>query len=463
MKILLVEDDLAVSTTMRDALLEAGHLVEVHRDGFDAKDALAEHSFDLLLADVRLPGMDGVALFRFARRVQPHCAAVLVSAYADIDTAVAVMREGAVDYLAKPFKLKALAELVAKVEQQGHFADALTAARRPERGAEPDDDELLVGRSVAMRAVRNRIAAAAEAGVNVLITGETGTGKELAARTLHQRSARSVRPFIQINCAAIPPELFESEMFGHERGAFTGAERSRAGRVAVADGGVLFLDEIGELKLEHQAKLLRVADAGSFERVGGDRPAQVDLTLISATNRDLADDVASGRFRRDLFFRLNVIEIALPPLRERRADIPLLAATFLGELAERAGLAMPRLTPAAMAALATHDYPGNVRELRHALEQAVALSRGATIDVGHLPQQAFEPVEAREPGAGLMRLSEAARQFERAYIERALDTTQGRRKEAARRLGISRKSLWQKTKKVGPLAGVACAKPHEDE
>jgi DNA-binding NtrC family response regulator len=294
-----------------------------------------------------------------------------------------------------------------------------------------------------------RIEDAARAGVNVLISGETGTGKELCARALHCESPRSKRPFVQMNCAAIPTELFEAEMFGHERGAFTGAVRRREGRMATADGGTLFLDEIGELSPEHQAKLLRVIESGAFEAVGSDRSTTADVWFVSATNADLAQLVEVGRFRQDLFFRLNVMELRIPPLRDRRWDIPILVGDFLRSAAARRGTEVPEMAPDTMAALLAHNYPGNVRELIHALEHGLALARDGVIEATHLPaamRAAPPPANTPDAHGEIVPLSEAVKQFEQVYVRRILEKLGGKRVDTARALGISRKSLWLKLK-----------------
>jgi DNA-binding NtrC family response regulator len=356
------------------------------------------------------------------------------------------MRDGALDYVSKPFEIDELLDRVRRAEGELRLRRALAST-----GSAPDPagERQIVGESAAIHRVRERIAAAARADVNVLILGETGAGKELCARTLHSVGPRARLPLIHVACAAIPGELFEAEMFGDVSDS-SGETRRRAGRLATADRGTLFLDEIGELVAQHQAKLLRAIESGSFEPVGSSRTSQVDVRVIAATSRDLGEDVRRGAFRQDLYFRLNVIEIAMPPLREHRIDIPLLVGDYLREAALRRGSEVPTLSAGAMAALISYDFPGNVRELHHALEHALALARGGAIEIGHLPR-AFQ---REQHGAQRIVLDESAplplddavRQFERAYIERVLERAGGRRVEAARLLGISRKSLWQKLK-----------------
>ena len=452
MRILLVEDDRVVRITVRDALEDAAHQVVECAHGEAALSSIKRESFDLLLTDIRLPGVDGITLFRKLRATQPDCATILMTAYSRVDDAVAVIQEGATDYITKPFDIDELLLRIGRIQDEIGFRDVMARGLPDGCPGQSTSTRQIVGESPAIKQVLQRIEAAALAGVNVLISGETGTGKELCVRSLHCQSERSSRPLVSVNCAAIPAELFEAEMFGHERGAFTGAARRREGRMKAADGGTLFMDEVGELSLEHQAKLLRAIETGSYEPVGSSREVSVDHWTISASNRDLKEEVEAGRFRSDLYFRLNVIEIVMPPLRERRGDIPVLVSDFLREASVRRKVPMPELAPATMAALNAHDYPGNIRELFHALEHGMAMSRGGTIGVEHLP----EPFRSTDidpqigEDTGHVPLLQAVRQFEQTYINRVLEQTGGKRTEAARVLGISRKSLWQKLKQGGP-------------
>ena len=456
MKLLLTEDDRIVRITVRDALVDAGYSVTECSDGAAAIAALDREPFDIVLTDVRLPRVGGLELFRHARRVQPDAGIILMTAFADADDAVEVMREGARDYLQKPFEME---ELLLRL---GRVRDELAFRRRrleAPAAAGPGLGAVIRGDSAPIRMLHDRVLAAAESDVPVLITGETGTGKDLCARAIHEHSSRSAKPFVVVNCAAIPEPLFESELFGHEKGAFTGADRRRIGRFEAAHGGTLFLDEVGELAPGSQAKLLRAIETSSFEPVGASRTVTVDVRIIAATNRELAGEMARGTFRRDLFYRLNVIDIRTPPLRARRADIPILVASFLVEIAARQGRPVPELDASALAALAAHDYPGNVRELQHALERAVALARGRTITVDHLPSDMAPSLtppaaEGGGPGnpGGIAPLGEAIDQFERAHIKRALAQTGGHRGRAAALLGISRKSLWERLRDASRAA-----------
>jgi DNA-binding NtrC family response regulator len=449
MKLLLAEDDRIVRITVRDALEEAGYAVTACADGPAALRAAEAEAFELVLTDVRLPGLDGIALFRRLRELAPGIAVLLMTAFADTDDAVAVMKLGARDYIAKPFEMDELVARLARVRQEIEFR------RQMEPGGRPPPATRRVpisGTSSAARRLLERLESAAASDVSVLLTGETGTGKDLCARTIHERSRRASKPFVAVNCAAIPETLFESELFGHEKGAFTGADRRRVGRFESASGGTLFLDEVGELSLGNQAKLLRAIETSTFEPLGSNRSVTVDVRILAATNRDLAAEVAKGAFRPDLFYRLNVIDIEAPPLRERRADIPVLVHELLAEIAVRAGRPVPALDPAVVAALATHEYPGNVRELLHALERAVAMARGDVIRIEHLPAGFAGPAGRAECAGSVDEqiepLASAVEQFEQQYIRRMLAKVGGHRGRAAALLGISRKSLWQRLREA---------------
>jgi DNA-binding NtrC family response regulator len=442
MKLLLVEDDRAVRIPVRDALRAAGYEVTDCSDGLSALRAAESEAFGIVLTDVRLPQLDGITLFRRLRQIQPGAAVLLMTAHADTQDAVSVMREGARDYIQKPFELDELLLRIARVRQGVEFG------RRLEAGGSSGDrsKQPIRGISAAARRLIELVDVAAASDMGVLLTGETGTGKDLCARSIHERGARASKPFIAVNCAAIPESLFESELFGHEKGAFTGADRRRVGRFEAANGGTIFLDEVAELTPTAQVKLLRVLEARSFEPVGSSKPVAVDVRVIAATNRDLEAEMARGAFRSDLFFRLNVIDIAVPPLRERRADIPVLVRDFLEEISARQQRPLPALDPGAVAALSTYDFPGNVRELLHALERAVAMARGGIIRLSHLPRalsggQGDDPAAA-DPAESVQPLARAVEQFELQYIRHVLAKVGGHRGRAAELLGISRKGLW---------------------
>ncbi len=445
LRVLLVEDDPIVRETVSDALEDAGHSVIACSDACSAEKAIASECVDLMLTDVRLPDGSGLALFRKLRIHQPSAAAMLMTAFGRVEDAVAVMREGARDYITKPFEIEDLLDRVSKVSAE------LSLRKNLYTRTGPGVRRRLEGESPAINLVRRQVETCAQSDGAVLITGETGTGKELCARTIHELSRRSRKPFVAVNCAALPETLAESELFGHVKGAFTGAERTRRGRFLAADGGTLFLDEIGSISAALQAKLLRAIELGTFEPVGSSESRSADVRIIAATNEDLAAAVERGTFRRDLYFRLCVFEVEMPPLRSRRADIPLLLASFLDEFCARLSMKRPQVSPEVLACLLSYDYPGNVRELMHIVEHALAAARGGDIMIEHLPSRLLKGagVGGAVPEGQPESLSEALSRFEREYVTRVLRSVGGKRTEAARVLGISRKSLWQKLKEWG--------------
>jgi DNA-binding NtrC family response regulator len=405
--------------------------------------------FDVVICDVRLPKIDGLTLFRRIRQESPSTDVILMTAYAEVADAVAALKQGAFDYLTKPFDIDELLLQIHRISEHRALRRELEQARVELSGRKPE--VALIGQSPPMRRVDGLIEMVAASEAPVLVTGESGTGKELVARLLHERSARHEKPFVVVNCGALSETLIEAELFGHERGAFTGAVKRREGRFKAADGGTVFLDEIAELPLSAQAKLLRVLQEGTFEPLGTNTTVRVDVRVVSATHRNLKERITVGAFREDLYYRVNVIEIALPPLRERPGDLSLLVQYFLQRFTPK-GRPIPTVSPAAWAALSQYQYPGNVRELSHAIEHAVVLSGGAEIDVRHLPASmiaATMPVGRTGPEAGgaapeIRPLHIALREFEREYLVRAMAQASGKRVRAAEMLGISRKSLWEK-------------------
>ena len=447
-EILLVEDEATIRTDLALALGDAGYQVTEASDGAEALALIAARSFDIAICDIGLPKVDGLTLFHRIRERSPEVAVVLISGQASVADAVAALRDGAFDYVAKPFDSQ---EFTLRVIGRAAERQRLRQALESERSRRDDAPGLsaLIGRSPPMIQLLERLETIAQSDAPVLIGGESGTGKEIVAKLLHERGQRRDKPFITVNCAALPEALLEAELFGHERGAFTGAEKRRDGRFKAADGGTLLLDEVAELPLSSQGKLLRVLQEGVFEPLGSDVSVAVDVRILSATHQSLKQCVAEHRFREDLYYRLNVLDLSLPPLRERRSDLPLLLQHFLARFTSP-GAGPVEFSPRAWAALSEYPFPGNVRELEHAVERAVLLARGREIDLEHLPEDiagALSTAAAPEPG--LRPLGEATREFEREYLLRALRLSGGRRAEAAKLLGISRKNLWQKLRLHG--------------
>lgn len=437
-RILVVDDEEDIRSFLADALHAEGHDVAEAPDGEAAWSRLGAEGFHLVLTDLRMPRMDGMELLRRLRQTQPEVEVVVLTAHGSVDSAVEAMKLGAFEYLQKPISGPAeLRLVVSRALERRSLADAREeGVRRRER----EDIRLSYG-APSMTAVEDALRKVAKTTSTVLLQGESGTGKEVAARAIHAWSPRREGPFVAVNCAALPESLLESELFGHEKGAFTGAVDRRRGRVELADGGTFFLDEIGELKPDLQAALLRVLENRSFERVGGSQTIRVDVRWVAATNRDLQAMIADGRFRDDLYHRLSVFPIHLPPLRERRDDILPLAETLLPAIARRIGVVEPQLTPEAARHLAAAPWPGNVRELGNALERAVILADGAPIEPTHLTTgtAGTAPSDAATDGT--------LADLERAAIARALQRWDGNRKQAAEALGIGLRTLYDKLKR----------------
>ncbi len=442
--VLLADDEDAIVEDMAEALREVGHQVRTALDGDQALAQIRARPFDLVISDVRLPAVDGLSILRHLRAEAPSTDVVLMSGYATVTDAVAAMKADAVDYLCKPFEMGRLLALVSAVAERRRLRAEAARARTAVASLSPSEE--MVGHSAVMVRLRERLAAFAASDAPVLLLGESGTGKELAAHLTHRLSPRHDRAFIAVNCAAFPDTLLESEMFGHVRGAFTGAVRERKGRLLAADGGTLFLDEVAELSQSAQAKLLRVLEEGTFSPIGSDASVTVDVRLISATNQDLKKAIREGRFREDLYFRLKVLDAQLPQLSQRQGDLPLLAEHFVRRFSA-SGQEPPRISPRAWAILAHHPFAGNVRELEHAIRYALVLSRGRDVCVEHLPDDIRRSATASplpDADRGGRSLGVAVQSFEREYIVRALVHCRGKRQEAADLLGISRKHLWQK-------------------
>jgi DNA-binding NtrC family response regulator len=451
-RILLVEDERAIQLALSGLLRREGHEVELAGSGEEALLRLAETSFDLVLTDLALGrGLTGMDVLRAAKERRPETVVVMITAHGSEKIAVEAMKAGAEDYVPKPFDNDEIRLVVQRALERTRLERENRLLL--EQVQRQYGFENLIGTGAAMRRVFETLQKVAETDLTVLVRGESGTGKELVAQALHNKSSRRNRPFVPVNCAAISRELVESELFGHEKGAFTGADARRQGRFEAAEGGTIFLDEIGDMARETQAKVLRVLQERSFERVGGTKPLAVNVRVVAATHRNLEQDVKDGRFREDLYYRLKVVEIELPPLRERREDIPALAQRFLADVCERLGRERKRIGEAALARLVRHPWPGNVRELQNSIEQAAVLASGPEIGVAdlHLPDEA-KPGSAPTAGAAGLSFSDAKRSavegFERDYLLAALRRHGGNVSRTAESIGMVRQSLQQKIREL---------------
>lgn len=453
LRVLFADDEAYLRELMQEELPRMGHEVTACPDGPTAIRALEKGNFDLALLDIKMPGMTGIEVLGRIRQSSPDTQVVILTGQASVDTAVQALRLGAFDYLTKPCKWAELEVLLNRVVERRDLANRAAALESRLKAAEGTTQ--LVGESPPMQAVRRLIETVAPTDASVMILGDTGTGKELIARSLHEKSHRAGNSFIPVNCGALPENLVESELFGHRKGAFTGADMNRKGLFEVANGGTLFLDEVGELDKSIQVKLLRFLESGEIRRVGENDPFRVDVRVLCATNRDLRDMIDSDQFREDLFFRLNTFEIHVPPLRERKDDLLLLARHLLGRFNARRGGAEPPLSPEAVEALLAHEWPGNVRELANAMERAFILSGGGPIRPEHLPSPSPSRRPAGSaasatggphfhvpsaPGGGAPTL----RDIEMKYIQVVLEKHNGNKPAASKELGISLKTLYNK-------------------
>ena len=455
-RILVVDDEVNARTALVELLRDEGYAVESAGDGFKAVGKLADFAPDLVLTDLKMPGMDGIELLRKIREQDPEIAVIVMTAFGAVETAVGAMRAGARDYLTKPVNVTELSLVIAReMEQRRIRAEAgLLRARLAERYR----FENIVGSSAPMQEVFKTVAQVANSRASVLVTGESGTGKELIAAAIHERSPRAKGPFVKLHCAALAESILESELFGHERGAFTGALTRRDGRFFQANGGTLFLDEIGEISASVQVKLLRFLQEREFERVGGNETITVDVRVIAATNRDLKQMVADGRFREDLFYRLNVINLEMPALRNRASDVPLLAGYFLRKYATENGKQIERFADDVLERLGAYGWPGNVRELENVIERAVVMCRTNEISLAELPPH-LVPAKDRPgvqiPGATLD-------DIERYAITKTLEATGGSTSRAAEILGISIRKIQYKLHEYNSAPKSAEAALRED-
>ncbi len=414
-------------------------------DGKPALETIRERDVDLVLTDLKMPGMDGLTLMRHVREEAPETEVIILTGHGTVESAVEAMKEGAFHYLIKPVNLDELSQTVSRALKQRDLQEENRELR--EQLNERHGFDNIIGQSEAMRRVFDRVEQVAPTRASVLLVGESGTGKEVIAGAIHHNSNRKNKRFIKLNCGALTTTLLESELFGHEAGAFTDARRQKIGRFEMADGGTLFLDEITETAPEFQVKLLRVLQEQEFERVGGTETIKVDVRVVAATNQDIEKAVAEGRFREDLYYRLNVVKIEVPPLRERREDIPLLVDAFLGELCEQNGKERMGVSPKAMDALAHYEWPGNVRQLRNVIEGMVVLSSGQELGVKNLPEDVRE---SEAPKKRLqLKVGASLADMEREMIRATLEETEGNRAAAARILGVGRKTLYRKLDEYG--------------
>ncbi|HUO43470.1 MAG TPA: nitrogen regulation protein NR(I) [Burkholderiales bacterium] len=454
----IIDDDRSIRWVFEKALTRENIAFKTFATADEALAMLDRETPQVMVSDIRMPGESGLELLQQARQRHPQLPVIIMTAYSDLESAVAAFQGGAYEYLPKPFDVDHAVELIRRAMEE--------SLRRTEVPESPDSEPEILGQAPAMQEVFRAIGRLSQSQATVMITGESGTGKELVARALHRHSPRSAKPFVAINTAAIPKDLLESELFGHERGAFTGAQSMRRGRFEQADGGTLFLDEIGDMPSDLQTRLLRVLSDGQFYRVGGHQPIKANVRVIAATHQDLEARVKQGLFREDLFHRLNVIRLRLPALRERRDDIPLLARHFLAKSARELGVETKRLSETAMKFLATQDFPGNVRQLENLCHWLTVMAPGVNVEVKDLPQelriesaavateQDWVSALEREVAGALNRgesglMDALGPQFEKALIMRALAHTGGRRIEAAQLLGLGRNTLTRKIQELG--------------
>ncbi len=468
-RILVADDEESIRWVLSKALSKKGYAVEIASDGEEALAQLRRHSFDLAVLDIKMPEHTGLDLLSRIREEYPETLVIIMTAESSMKNAVEAMKRGAYDYLTKPFDLDALDAILLKAEKATTMSEEVHRLK-DEVKSHYQVERSIIGNSRAMQEVYKVLGKVAPSDVTVLITGESGTGKELVARAIHFNSPRLGKPFLAINCAAIPRELLESELFGHEKGAFTGATERKSGKFEQANGGTLFLDEIGDMPLELQAKLLRVLQEKEITRTGGNSTIAVDVRIVAATNQDLKEKVKAKEFREDLFYRLNVVPMALPPLRERRDDIPLLAASFLQRAHEELAVPAQGLTQEALSLLCRHSWPGNVRELENVIQRAALLSPDPTLtpeDFPDLLQEGMEEGEAdgslealitRKLRASLSRMDVqeldnlyemVLEQVERPLINIVLEKTRGNQVRSADILGINRNTLRKKIQTLG--------------
>ena len=466
-RILLIEDDAGAASALKQVLAEESYEVTTATRGDDGLALAQKKDFDVVITDLKLPGMDGLELIRHLHELRPRIPIILMTAHGTTDTAIEATKLGAFDYLLKPFEMEELLDLTARAEASSRLMTEVV-----EIGQEADRGEAIIGKSRLMQSVYKEIGRVAAKPVNVLIRGETGTGKELVARALYQHSHRATTPFVAVNCAAIPETLLESELFGHERGAFTGAEARRIGRFEQADGGTLFLDEIGDLSANTQVKLLRVLQEKCIQRLGGRETIPVDVRVLAATHRDLEAAIAERLFREDLYYRLSVVVIQLPPLRQRKEDLPDLVRYFLRRYGKELGIESPAIQADALQALQAHPWPGNVRELENVVRRSMLLARGYPVSKAHVYEalnQSARPITlasqsvtttisellgAAERGEVSNLHAKVLGEVEKELILQTMRQAVGNLSQASRWLGISRITLREKLRQYGATSRV---------
>ena len=454
-KILVVDDEQGLCAGIQEALRREGYVVDATTDSAAALKLGRDRLYNLVITDLKMPGVSGLELMQQVRTQHPDTLFILMTAYGTVETAVQAMKQGAYDYLPKPLDMKRLRVLVQKsLEFQAVVAENNELRTRLRTRS---DNSLLIGETESMRAVGRLLEEVANSEVTVLIEGESGTGKEIVARSIHSQSARRERPFISVNCAALAEPLLEAELFGHVKGAFTGAVANKPGRFQLAHGGTLFLDEIGDLSPKGQGDLLRVLEDGAFRMVGGSELVKVDVRVIAATNKNLQDAVKENKFREDLFYRLQIVPISMPPLRERAEDIPLLIEKFFEDFSAKHKRRRKRMSPEALLACQRFPWPGNVRQLRNTIERLVITCREAVVDVAQLPD--FLRDYDRNSTTFTVRPGTPLAEVERMLIRQTLTHVTSNREEAAKALGISRRALQYKLKEYGLLQKTEPAAP----
>jgi len=446
-RVLIVDDEKSHAEVVGEALERQGYEITLATSGNAGSRQIDQEDFDIILTDLRMGDLGGMEILKKARQVQPDCEVLVITGHGDVKTAVEAIKHGASNYLTKPLDMAELRVLVEKAAERRRLFRANRDLQR--QIDEKFGFEGVVGNSQKMHGVIGRLQSIAPTSATVLIQGETGTGKELAAKAIHTNSPRKNKPFVALNCTALNENLLDDELFGHESGAFTGAERIRKGRFEHANGGTLFLDEVGDMPLPLQAKLLRVLESNEVIRIGSNEPIKVNVRLVSATHRDLEAGVAAGTFRQDLYFRLNRLKVKLPALRQRREDIPLLTAHFIKEFNQQHGKKVTAVSDPLRRAMSAYDWPGNVRELRNFIESLVVLDSDGVLDVNDVQDEDFLPGLASEatrspPARGTSSLvGRPLAEVERYYIEQALELTSGNREEAAKLLGIGERTLYR--------------------